>query len=152
MLGVLLALLVAFGIAESLTGCGGQSRTAVSTTAPAPGAAKLVVEGKDQKAPGPVECSAREDVIDIKIGDPSNGIGATVTKGDSPVVNYVGVGMFEGISMGYLRGTDPKGKADATKHGNTYKITGVATGRNLTDLTNPGRVVSKSFDMTATCP
>jgi lipoprotein LpqH len=138
MLGVLLALLVAFGIAESLTGCGGQSRTAVSTTAPAPGAA--------------VECSAREDVIDIKIGDPSNGIGATVTKGDSPVVNYVGVGMFEGISMGYLRGTDPKGKADATKHGNTYKITGVATGRNLTDLTNPGRVVSKSFDMTATCP
>ena len=153
MLGQLLALLVVFGMAGSLTACGGgQSRTAESTTAPAPGTAKLLVDGKDQNAQGPVECPTRENIIDIKIGDPNSGIAATVTKGDNPVVNYVGVGTFEGISMGYLRGVDPKAKADVTKNGNTYKISGVATGRNLTDLTNPGRVVSKPFEMTATCP
>jgi ipoprotein LpqH len=141
-------------MAGSLTGCGGngQSRTAESPAAPAPGTAKLVVDGKDQKVQGPVACPASEGTIDIKIGAPENGVGATVTQGDKPVVNYVGVGIFDGVSMGYLRGVDPNGKADATKQGNTYKLSGIATGRNTTDLSNIGPVVSKPFELTASCP
>ena len=99
-----------------------------------------------------MECPGRENIIDIKIGDPNAGIGATVTQGDNPVVNVVTVGTFDGVSLGYLRGVDPSSKADVTKHGNTYKISGVASGRDLTDVSHPGPVVSKQFDMTATCP
>ncbi|OBA82147.1 hypothetical protein A9W99_12160 [Mycobacterium sp. 1164966.3] len=141
-------------MAGSLAACGGggHSSTTQSTGAPAPGTAKLVVDGKDQKAQGPVECPAREGIIDIKIRGSDSGIGAAVTQGDNPVVNYVGVGTFDGVSMGYLRSVDPTGKADATKNGNTYKISGVATGRNMTDLANPGPMVSKPFEMTVTCP
>jgi lipoprotein LpqH len=43
----------------------------------------------------------------------------------------------------------PGGEASATKDGNTYKISGKATG---VDLSNPLQPLTKPFEIAVTCP
>ena len=60
----------------------------------------------------------------------------------------VGLGNVNGVTLGYQSGTG-QGEAKATKDGNTYKISGTATG---IDMANPMQPVNKPFEIDVTCP
>ena len=53
-----------------------------------------------------------------------------------------------GVTLGYQQGTG-QGEATAEKDGNTYTITGTATG---VDMANPLQPVTKPFEIEVTCP
>jgi lipoprotein LpqH len=86
--------------------------------------------------------------MNIAIGDATTGIGAVISSGDSPTVQSVGLGNVNGVTLGYQSGTG-QGEATATKDGNTYKISGTATG---IDMANPMQPVNKPFEIEVTCP
>ena len=73
---------------------------------------------------------------------------AVVSEGDSPAVQSVGLGNVNGVTLGYQSGVD-QGNAEASKDGQTYKITGTATG---VDMANPLEPVNKPFEIEVTCP
>jgi len=113
---------------------------------------KVVVDGKDQNVKGQVACTTAAGSVNIAItgsgssGAPS-GIGAVVTDANPPAVTSVALGNVNGVSLG-VGGTT--GKAQATKDGSTYKITGTASGM---DMSNPmAGPVNKSFELDVTCP
>ncbi len=75
------------------------------------------------------------------------GIGAVLTDANPPVVISVALGNVNGVALG-VGGTT--GSAKATKDGNSYKITGTASGA---DLSNPmAGPVTKPFEIDVTCP
>jgi lipoprotein LpqH len=53
-----------------------------------------------------------------------------------------------GATLEYDSGTN-SGDAEVSKDGNSYTITGTATGK---DVSNPTQQVSKSFQIDVTCP
>ncbi len=65
-----------------------------------------------------------------------------------PEVKSVALGNVNGVSLAYAPGT-PDAKAEATKNGSSYKISGTATGA---DMANPTAIVKKSFEIDVTCP
>jgi lipoprotein LpqH len=134
-------------------GCGGGENAGAGDTTPAPVTTKLVVDGQDRNVDGPVECNDTGAIVDIAVGGPESGIMAAVTKGDDPQVNMVTVGEVDGVSLGFIGdGVSPNGSAEVTKDGNTYRISGKVTGRDLTNIENPGPEVVKGFDLTVVCP
>jgi ipoprotein LpqH len=135
-------------VAASLVGCGDDK--------PPQATAKVVVEGQEQEVPQPVVCTTTGKSVNITTGDPQTpaGIGAVLTEADPPEVESVGLGIVDGVTLGY--GKDlavPTGvnqsNAEATKDGSTYKITGVAMGF---DTANPVAPVYKGFELEVTCP
>jgi len=119
----------------------------VSATA-APGATKVSIDGQDQNVQGTVMCSAMGGNMNIAIGDAATGIAAVLSEGDSPTVHSVGLGNVNGVTLGFQENAG-QGNASAEKSGNTYKITGTATG---IDMTNPMQPVNKPFEIDVTCP
>lgn len=115
---------------------------------------KVLVDGQDQNVKGSVACTNTAGTVNIAIGGTSSGpgsvptgIGAVLTDGSPPGVKSVALGNVNGVSLG-VGGTT--GKAQATKDGNSYKITGAASGA---DMSNPmAGPVSKSFEIDVTCP
>lgn len=115
---------------------------------------KVVVDGQDQNIKGQVACATTAGSVDIAIGGPSagaagggTGIGAVLTDANPPVVTSVALGNVNGVALGVGRTT---GSAKATKDGNSYKITGTASGA---DLSNPmAGPVTKPFEIDVTCP
>jgi lipoprotein LpqH len=65
---------------------------------------------------------------------------------DASAVHNAGLGTVNGVVLSYTEGT-PNNTATATKDGNSYKITGTATGVDAS-----GQQVSKPFEIDATCP
>jgi ipoprotein LpqH len=65
---------------------------------------------------------------------------------DASVVHNAGLGTVDGVVMSFAEGV-PGENASATKTGNTYKITGTASGVDGT-----GQQVHKSFEVNVTCP
>ena len=114
------------GSAEATAGGG------TATAAASEGGAKVAIDGQDQNVSGTVVCSAIGGSMNIAIGDAATGI-ATVVSEDGSNVTSVGLGNVNGVTLGYQSGTG-QGEAKATKDGNTWKITGTATG---IDLANP---------------
>jgi lipoprotein LpqH len=86
--------------------------------------------------------------MNIAIGEATTGIAAVVSSGDSPTVQSVGLGNVNGVTLGYQSGTG-QGEAKAEKDGNTYKISGSATG---VDMANPTQLVNKPFEIKVICP
>jgi ipoprotein LpqH len=115
---------------------------------PAAGAATVSIDGQDQNVEGTVVCTAMGGNVQIAIGNATTGIGAQVSEGDSPTVKQVGLGNVNGVALGFAEGA-PGGEATATKDGNTYKITGTATG---VDMANPMQPMTKPFEIAVTCP
>lgn len=115
---------------------------------PEPGTARVSIDSQDQNVEGTVVCTAMGGNIHIAIGNDTQGIGAQLTEGDSPAVNQVGLGNVNGVALGFQEGA-PGGKATATKDGNTYTITGTATG---VDMANPMEPITKPFEIAVTCP
>ena len=114
---------------------------------------KVLVDGKDQNVKGQVACTTAAGSVNIAIGGGSGpggvptGIGAVLTDANPLVVKSVALGNVNGVTLG-VGGTT--GKAQATKDGSTYKISGTASGM---DMSNPmGGPVNKSFELDVTCP
>jgi ipoprotein LpqH len=143
-------------LATVMVGCSNHDKAAVSVgnAAVAPAAAsntKVIVDGKDQKVTGQVACTKVAGTVNIAIGGGTGagatGIGAVLTDATPPVVKSVALGNVNGVTLA-VGGTT--GKADATKDGSSYKITGTATG---VDMANPmAGQVNKSFELDVACP
>jgi lipoprotein LpqH len=154
---ILVGILALTAVVAGLTGCSSnKSSTSTSSSASAssastlpPGGSKVVIDGQTQSVSGQVSCTPSGGNVNIGIGDATNGIGAAVTTADPPVVQAVGLGNLTGATLGYSAGAPNKASAQATKSGNSYTITGTATG---TAAANPQQALSKSFEMDVTCP
>ena len=72
-----------------------------STSAPAAGGNKVLIDGQAQNVTGQVSCTQVNGNLSIGIGDPTTGIGAVVTNADPPVVQAVGLGNLTGVTLGY---------------------------------------------------
>ncbi|MBV9350793.1 MAG: lipoprotein LpqH, partial [Mycobacterium sp.] len=118
-----------------------------SPTSAQASAQQVIVDGQNQNVTGKATCTPANGNINIGIGDPANGIGAVVTDANPPFVHSVGLGNPNGITLGYADSAN-QGSAQATKNGNSYKITGIATGVD----TNSQQQVSKPFEIDVTCP
>jgi lipoprotein LpqH len=143
-------------LAALVAGCSHHDgAVSVGNAAVAPAGAsntKVLVDGKDQNVKGQVACTTAAGSVNIAIGGSGSGgvptgIGAVLSDGSPPVVKSVALGNVNGVSLG-VGGTT--GKAQATRDGNSYKITGNASGM---DMSNPmAGPVSKSFELDVTCP
>jgi lipoprotein LpqH len=142
-------------IGAAVVGCSHDRAVSVGNAAVAPAGAsntKVLVDGKDQNVKGQVACTTAGGAVNIAIGGSGSvgvptGIGAVLTDASPPVVTSVALGNVNGVSLG-VGGTT--GKAKATKDGNAYKISGTATG---VDMSNPmAGPVNKSFELDVTCP
>ena len=70
-----------------------------------------------------------------------------LTDANPPVVKSVALGNVNGVTLA-VGGTT--GKADVTKDGSSYKISGTASG---VDMANPmAGPVNKPFELDVTCP
>jgi ipoprotein LpqH len=162
-------LLVAVGgaaiVVASLSGCSSddkksstsssssESSSAASTSASAsataaPGGSKVTIDGQEQQINGQIVCAAMGGNVNIAIGEGTSGLAAVVSEGDTPTVQSVGLGNLNGVTLGYQQGAG-QGEAKAEKNGNTYKISGTATG---IDMANPMAPVTKPFELEVTCP
>lgn len=150
--GFLVAVGGAAIVVAGLSGCGSgeNSETTGDTTtaAAAEGTTTVTIDGQDQQVEGTVVCSSMGGNMNIAIGDATTGIGAVVSEGDSPTVQSVGLGNVNGVTLGYQSGTG-QGDAKAEKDGDTYKISGTATG---VDMANPMQPVNKPFEIEVSCP
>ena len=144
-------------LATVMVGCSHHDKAAsVGNAAVAPAGSsntKVLVDGKDQNVKGQVACTTAAGTVNIAIGGGSGssgvptGIGAVLTDANPPAVKSVALGNVNGVSLG-VGGTT--GSAKATKDGNSYKITGTASGA---DMTNPmAGPVTKPFEIDVTCP
>jgi lipoprotein LpqH len=120
--------------------------TSASAAAPS-GGTKVTIDGKDQSVSGTVVCTAMNGNMNIAIGDATTGI-AAVLGSDGSTVQSVGLGNVSGVTLGYQSGAG-QGSAKAEKSGNSYKISGTATG---IDMANPTQPVNKPFEIDVTCP
>jgi ipoprotein LpqH len=135
---------------SSTSGSGSSSNQTSAAAAGSSGSstAKVTIDGKDQNVQGTVACTTAAGNVDIAIGGASTGIGAVLTDANPPGVKSVGLGNVSGVTLGYTPGTG-QGNASATKNGSSYKISGTATG---VDMSNPMQPVNKSFEIDVTCP
>jgi lipoprotein LpqH len=118
-----------------------------SATASA-GSAKVTIDGQAQNVQGQVVCATAGGNLNIAIGEAMTGI-AAVLSADASTVQSVGLGNVNGVTLGYTAGVPGGANATATKDGNTYKISGTATG---VDMANPMQPVTKPFEIQVTCP
>src|ERR1700728_2905823 len=143
-------------LATVMVGCSHHdAATNVGNAAVAPAGAsntKVLIDGKDQNVKGQVACTTAAGNVNIAIGGSGStgvptGIGAVLTDASPPVVTSVALGNVNGVTLG-VGGTS--GKANATKDGSTYKISGTASGM---DMSNPmARPVNKTFELDVACP
>jgi ipoprotein LpqH len=131
-------------------GASSSSASSAAVTGPggAPAAAKVTIDGKDQNVGGTVACTTMGGSVNIAVGGAQTGIGAVLTDANPPAVKSVGLGNVNGVTLGYTPGTG-QGNASATKDGSKYKISGTATG---VDMSNPMQPVNKPFEIDVTCP
>jgi len=143
-------------LATVMVGCSHHDNAvSVGNAAVAPAGAsntKVLVDGKDQNIKGQVACIKAAGSVNIAIGGSGStgaptGIGALLTDASPPAVKSVALGNVNGVTLG-VGGTT--GKAQATKDGSTYKISGTASG---VDMSNPmAGPVNKPFELDVTCP
>jgi ipoprotein LpqH len=154
-IGIAAAAIVAAGISgcsnktSSSNGSGSSSATSSGTTSAAAsgdGSAKVSIDGKDQNIHPGVQCGNAPGSVTIAIGGDQPDVTVVLTDANPPVVKSVGLGTIDGVTLAYADGTG--GSATASKDGNTYKVTGTATG---TDASTPPQPVTKPFEINATC-
>jgi ipoprotein LpqH len=143
--GVVLAVGGAAIVVAGLSGCSSGGGGTGSTTN---GDVTVTLDGQAQTVKGNVSCVTQGGNVVIGIGDATAGIGATLTSGDSPEVQTVGMGSSSGVALAYTKG-GVGGEAKATKDGSKYDITGKVTG---IDIKNPLAPVTKPFEIKVTCP
>ena len=155
--GLTVAVAGAAILAAGISGCssnkstsgssGSSSATSASATAGGAAGTKVSIDGKDQNVQGTTVCTTAGGSVNIAIGGAATGIAAVLTDASPPQVKSVGLGNVNGVTLGYTSGTG-QGNATASKDGNTYKISGTATG---VDMANPMQPVNKPFEIDVTC-
>jgi lipoprotein LpqH len=143
--GFVLAVGGAALVVAGLSGCSSSGSGTGSTTN---GDVTVTLDGQPQTVKGNVSCVTQGGNVVIAIGDATAGIGATLTSGDSPEVQTVGMGSSNGVALVYTKG-GIGGEAKATKDGSKYDISGKVTG---IDAKNPLAPVTKPFEIKVTCP
>lgn len=126
---------------------GSSSGASTSASSGGGGGTKVIIDGKDQNVSGSVVCTTVAGNVNIAIGGAATGIAAVLTDANPPVVTSVGLGNVNGVTLAYAA-AGGGGNASATKNGNSYKITGTATG---VDMANPTQPVNKPFEIDVTC-
>ncbi len=126
---------------------GSSSGASTSASASGGGGTKVIIDGKDQNVSGSVVCTTVGGNVNIAIGGAATGIAAVLTDANPPAVTSVGLGNVNGVTLAYAA-AGGGGNASATKNGNSYKITGTATG---VDMANPTQPVNKPFEIDVTC-
>ncbi|MDT5045139.1 MAG: ipoprotein LpqH [Mycobacterium sp.] len=121
------------------------SAPASSSTPAAGGPAQVTVGGQPLNVGGPVVCSTTDGKFSIAIGEVITGV-IVGLEPDASVVHNAGLGTVDGVVMSFAEGV-PGENASATKNGNTYHITGNASG-----VDNAGKQVNKPFTVDVTCP
>lgn len=145
-------------LAAGISGCSSNNKSATgssssssgssaSVNSGASGGTKVSIDGKDQNVTGSVVCTNAGGTVNIAIGGAATGIAAVLSDGSPPQVKSVGLGNVNGVTLGYTSGTG-QGNASASKDGNTYKISGTATG---VDMANPMQPINKPFEINVTC-
>ncbi len=125
------------------------SATSGSVTASAgSGTAKVTIDGKPKEVQGQIGCTTAGGNLNIGIGDAATGIAVVMTP-DASKVTSVGLGNVDGVVLGFQDGAAGGATATATKDGNTYKVSGTATG---VDMANPMQPMTKPFEIEVTCP
>jgi lipoprotein LpqH len=123
--------------------------SASSSAAAGAGQAKVTIDGQDQNANGAVHCNTSGNTTTIVIGEGSSGYTVAMDNGNPPTVTTVVLANIGGgVALAYHKGLG-SGSAEATQDGNSYKVTGTATGM---DMSNGMKMVSKPFEIDATCP
>jgi ipoprotein LpqH len=147
-------LLVAVAAATIVAGAAGCSS---GNTAPGPpssssaasssaaGPPRVTIGGQPLNVTGPVVCSTTDGKFSIAIGDVITGV-IVGLEPDASAVHNAGLGSVDGVIMNFTEGV-PGENASATKTGNTYKITGTASG-----VDSAGQQVHKPFEVNVTCP
>jgi ipoprotein LpqH len=127
---------------------GSVNGTSFNVATPGSGAAAptVTIDGKNQNVTGSVVCTTVGGNTNIAIGGAATGISAVLTGDNPPQVKSVGLGNVNGVTLAYAQGG--QGNASATKNGNSYKITGTATG---VDMANPMQPVNKPFEIDVSC-
>jgi ipoprotein LpqH len=108
--------------------------------------AKVIIDGKDQNVQGTTVCTKAAGNVSIAVGGNTTGISVVLTDANPPAVKAVQLGNVNGVTLQYAQGG--QGNASVTMDGNTYKVTGTATG---VDMANPMQPVNKPFEIDATC-
>ena len=121
------------------------SATASSSTPAASGDTKVIIGGQPQNVNGPVVCSTTDGKFSIAIGDMLTDVIVGLEQ-DGSAVHNAGLGTVDGVVMSFTEGA-PGNNATATKTGNSYNITGNASGAD-----NAGQQVNKPFEIDVTCP
>ena len=150
--GLTVAVAGAAIVVAGISGCSSnKSSTGGGTTSAATGgggtAPTVTIGGNNQNVGGNVVCTTAGGTVNIAVGGAATGIGAVLTDANPPEVKSVGLGNVNGVTLAYTAGTG-QGKALATRNGNSYKITGTATG---VDMANPTQAVNKDFEIDVTC-
>lgn len=134
------------GSAASEASTSQSASSAASVTAGA-GTATVTIDGQPREMQGQVACAVAGGNLNIGIGEQTTGV-AVVMAQDASRVTSVGLGNVNGAVLGFQQGA-PGGNASATKDGNTYTITGTATG---VDMANPMQPMTKPFEIKVSCP
>lgn len=156
--GIMIAATSAAIVAVGMAGCSSDKSTTSEHDTHGAGASasvshgashtKVLIDGKDQNVSGTISCVTTGGTVNIAIGEQATGIAAVLSDANPPEVTSVALGNVNGVTLGYTAGSG-QGKAEATRDGDSYKITGEATG---IDTTNPMQVVKKPFEIDVTCP
>jgi ipoprotein LpqH len=158
--GILVGVTGAAIVVAGLAGCSSNksntsssSSSSAGTASVSPGSAastaKVSIGGQDQNVNGTVSCVTSNGNVNIGIGGAVTGVGAVLSDASPPAVHSVGLGNVNGVTLGYSDAAPSQGDAQASKDGNSYKITGTATG---VDMSNPMQPVNKPFEIDVTCP
>lgn len=110
----------------------------------------ITIDGEALEIADPtVVCQEVDGTMTIAVGSASgaDGIGATLTTGDSPTVKTVALGSLDGTAMAWAEGAP--GEANATVDGSTYTISG---SMSAVDMNNPTAMTETPFEMVIACP
>ncbi|RUP32775.1 MAG: hypothetical protein EKK51_08605 [Mycolicibacterium sp.] len=130
----------------SSTSSASASPTQPPTGNPPPGQAEVTVDGARQNITGNVVCTNAVGNFNIAIGQQVSGVAVVLTP-DGATVHSVILGNVNGVILGYQQGMSG-GQATASKDGNTYIISGSATG---VTAALPPVMVTKPFEIRVTC-
>ncbi|MFL0238577.1 lipoprotein LpqH [Mycobacterium sp. SMC-18] len=122
------------------------SPTQPPTGNPPPGQAEVTVDGVRQNITGNVVCTNAVGNFNIAIGQKASGVAVVLTP-DAATVHSVILGNVNGVILGYQQGMSG-GEATASKDGDTYVISGSATG---VTAALPPVMVTKPFEIRVTC-
>lgn len=130
----------------SSTSSAAASPTESVTGNPPSGQAEVTVDGVRQNITGNVVCTNAVGNFNIAIGQQASGVAVVLTP-DAATVHSVILGNVNGVILGYQQGVSG-GQATASKDGNTYIISGSATG---VTAALPPVMVTKPFEIRVTC-